>query len=454
MKNKKTILAIGSIHMSIFCNEEGIQYEPGGESFNFAIAMARSGVPVRVVTAMKRGGINRMLKQAMEIAGIESWITWNEQLPQGGHFVFTESGKKEFSYTSTPIDRVSFPSGVMDRGLTDAGLVYIDCNLSPKTLVDISRRVFRAGLPLVVMSTEKTHRILDVLPYADIVFLSRSEWESFQAPPPPPEIAGRSFRTIFIRYSHSGSLDIMKIDGTILDTIVVPEDVPEFSWIASKDILASEICRLVFIEGKVLSVAIMTAIKSLSIVERDILAYMRGFRSIDRLVGDIHDLAEIDPTTRAYTKSSIMDFLRRTARASDGSKGTLLVFFDLNRFKQVNDTLGHDHGDAVLRDFVAMVSGSIRSEIDRIGRIGGDEFLLVIPNGCENKENIPVINRSVQKRFKDLPFASLCPSVHGFGASVGVASVFSEDEIQEAVGMADKLMYADKKDSRSGYARR
>ena len=215
--------------MNVFCDEAGVQYEPGGESFNFAITMTRSRIHVRLITAMRRGGINRMLKQAIEIAGIEPWITWNESLPQGGHFLFSSNGKTDYAFSSTPIDRVSFESGILDRGFKDASLIYLDCNLGGKTLRELSKNAFGAGLPLILMSTDeqKTHRIFDVLPYADLVFLSMQEWEAFVSPPITAEIADSSYRTLFIRYSETGKLDVLRLSGEVVNTIPVPTDVPE-----------------------------------------------------------------------------------------------------------------------------------------------------------------------------------------------------------------------------------
>ena len=69
---------------------------------------------------------------------------------------------------------------------------------------------------------------------------------------------------------------------------------------------------------------------------------------------------------------------REVARARQTSSAVAVVALDLDHFKRVNDTYGHTQGDAVLRAVAARLLDEIRPQ-DRVGRIGGEEFTLVLP---------------------------------------------------------------------------
>jgi diguanylate cyclase (GGDEF)-like protein len=101
--------------------------------------------------------------------------------------------------------------------------------------------------------------------------------------------------------------------------------------------------------------------------------------------GYIHDLrrrlkeSEYDQLTRIYTRRRVLELLARERAASDRGGGDLSIcMMDIDLFKHVNDTLGHYAGDVVLQTFTKVAQRELRS-IDIMGRHGGEEFLVVLP---------------------------------------------------------------------------
>jgi diguanylate cyclase (GGDEF)-like protein len=86
-----------------------------------------------------------------------------------------------------------------------------------------------------------------------------------------------------------------------------------------------------------------------------------------------------DPLTGLWNRASILDNLaRELARAARRTTAVSLVLADIDNFKAINDTFGHLAGDAVLRETAQRITQSVR-EYDRIGRYGGDELMVVLP---------------------------------------------------------------------------
>ena len=94
----------------------------------------------------------------------------------------------------------------------------------------------------------------------------------------------------------------------------------------------------------------------------------------------IRQLAFFDPLTELPNRRLLMDRLQHALTTSDrtGRTGALL-FIDLDNFKFLNDTRGHDQGDQLLRQAGKRLSGCVR-DCDTVARLGGDEFLVVLEN--------------------------------------------------------------------------
>jgi diguanylate cyclase (GGDEF)-like protein len=117
-----------------------------------------------------------------------------------------------------------------------------------------------------------------------------------------------------------------------------------------------------------------------------------------------------------------------------------ILFFDLDDFKPINDTYGHDVGDQVLVAFAQLVNGLIR-EVDSVARIGGEEFLVSLLGATE--EDAYFVAEKIRQKIMDIKIKGTDRSLT---ASIGVASIDKSDAdiFDELIGYADKAMYAAK----------
>jgi diguanylate cyclase (GGDEF)-like protein len=150
-----------------------------------------------------------------------------------------------------------------------------------------------------------------------------------------------------------------------------------------------------------------------------------------------------DPLTGLANRSLILDHLELAlARAGRGTTLAAVVFFDLDGFKQINDTLGHRAGDEVLV-LVAERLGPALRPADTLGRWGGDEFIVV----CEDVERVSdaaaIVGR-IAAAF-ELPFTVAGTEID-VAASIGVAVSAGTDEPGALIAAADSAMYRAKRD--------
>ena len=120
-----------------------------------------------------------------------------------------------------------------------------------------------------------------------------------------------------------------------------------------------------------------------------------------RVREEVSWLANHDPLTRLLNRHALMDQLEQLlTRHAGGESGHVLMFLDLDRFKDLNDAEGHRAGDQVLRDISALLVEEVRHS-DHVGRLGGDEFAVIFEDcqlldACSIAENI----RSVIERYE------------------------------------------------------
>jgi diguanylate cyclase (GGDEF)-like protein len=122
-----------------------------------------------------------------------------------------------------------------------------------------------------------------------------------------------------------------------------------------------------------------------------------------------------------------------------------LLYVDIDRFKRINDSYGHEAGDKVLKAVAQTLVRSVRA-FDVVGRWGGDEFILIIRNITE--KNLGQLAEKLRLLIGKI-FVTMAASEIGVTVSIGATPLTPDDTLDSAVGRADELLYRSKSDGRN-----
>jgi diguanylate cyclase (GGDEF)-like protein len=169
-------------------------------------------------------------------------------------------------------------------------------------------------------------------------------------------------------------------------------------------------------------------------------ALRRAHRELADAHQEVKRLVITDPLTGCHNRRFFDEIERREIQRHHRYGAPLsVVFVDVNHFKRLNDSRGHDVGDQVLKTIGALLRRQVR-ESDYVIRWGGDEFLLLLTCGlneaARKAEDLKLAFEG-ERRSAGLP--------HGIGLSIGVAPVSADaDSLAPAIRLADGRMYEDK----------
>ncbi|MEG3436560.1 EAL domain-containing protein [Pannus brasiliensis CCIBt3594] len=159
--------------------------------------------------------------------------------------------------------------------------------------------------------------------------------------------------------------------------------------------------------------------------------------------------ANHDTLTNLPNRSLALDRLQQAiARAKRHNQRVGLLFIDLDHFKDVNDTLGHEYGDRLLQEVAARLVGCLRDS-DTVARLGGDEFLVILPELDRPDRCEPIAGKILSSL--EIPFELSGEEVF-ISASIG-CTVYPDDaeDISSLLRNADIAMYGIKRDGRDGF---
>ena len=156
----------------------------------------------------------------------------------------------------------------------------------------------------------------------------------------------------------------------------------------------------------------------------------------------LEKLVITDGLTGLYNSRHFYEQIRRELsrlRRNPGRKLTIIII-DIDYFKQLNDTEGHQMGDHTLRSLSNVIRVCIRKDIDTAYRYGGDEFILLLPD--TDKHQARVVTDRIQKQYGAFRFGAT-------SLSMGIAEALTGEDDTSLIRRADEALYTSKRDGRA-----
>lgn len=168
-------------------------------------------------------------------------------------------------------------------------------------------------------------------------------------------------------------------------------------------------------------------------------------KQLEQENSELEEIARFDPLTHLLNRRSMHDELHRAMNAADkGQENFCLIMADIDDFKKINDTYGHDCGDEVLVAIANIISGNVR-ENDAVCRWGGEEMLILIRTDEEMAVRVAErIRREIAARrgwYKDNKFIVT--------VTLGVTAYEEGTNIRTMIGQADQNLYKGKNNGKN-----
>lgn len=179
------------------------------------------------------------------------------------------------------------------------------------------------------------------------------------------------------------------------------------------------------------------------------------YRGVTQLTSELEQarmrlekLSLYDDLTGLANRALFYDRLQQSCElAKREGKILPVLMMDLDRFKEINDSMGHDVGDQVLKEIAHRLESTLRHS-DTVARLGGDEFVALLPSASEPEDVVTVVDKIVNAVERPIPIGSESVDV---GISIGIALYPTHGASGTAVlSNADSAMYSAKQDGR-GY---
>ena len=164
---------------------------------------------------------------------------------------------------------------------------------------------------------------------------------------------------------------------------------------------------------------------------------------------DATNKSKHDLLTGLYNKRSFEDEVKSAIANKKPGDVSVLLIFDFDNFKHVNDHFGHQIGDEVLKAFAMILERAFRTK-DLIGRIGGDEFMVFMPD--MQKEFLKRSEEISQEILHELAILKVGAAEH-FSCSIGIASDAGNYDFKKLYLLADKALYESKERGKACYVR-
>lgn len=395
--NTGIVFVAGSAHLDVLgqiTGDEGTvdkvgdaTIEIGGTACNIAVNLASLGFRPRLLTAMReQSPYSKIVASYLKEHGVDVRIVNQESLRAAVFSVHIGAdGEMLSAVSSMPVEFATFDDDVVSECMENAKCAILECNLSGKTLEQFTRIAGEKNIPVYIsgVSEEKSLRIADINSRIQGVYFNSKEARYFGkrivANTNPLRIADKLGCNVVVTQDRNG---VSVIESGEEHFVAPPElNNPIHTLGAGDALMAYSVVKHIF-EGIPLSAAVEGGVQfAKTIIERNNCNAGNG-AGMEMALINLDNMATKDIMTGLTNRRAAEKFLSIAQDNHIRSGVTYsLLMVDIDHFKRVNDTFGHDVGDEAIKAVAGVLNATVRSG-DVACRWGGEEFICIL-NGAD-----------------------------------------------------------------------
>jgi len=179
---------------------------------------------------------------------------------------------------------------------------------------------------------------------------------------------------------------------------------------------------------------------------QEVILLRKRVEALETKLKEVKKEAKTDDLTKMLNKKALNDELKKQEQFYKRHNRTYsIIFFDIDHFKNVNDTYGHDAGDVILKS-IGLLLNRYSRDIDIVGRFGGEEFVIIAPE--TDKEGAKIFAEKIRKIVQKTKFMYKKTRID-ITISGGVAERKETNSMEETLKLADERLYKAKKNGRN-----
>lgn len=453
------VFVAGSAHLDVLAKITGdeiavdkighVAIEIGGAACNIATNLAALGLQPRLLTAMQEDSpYSGIITAHLRANGVDVRVVHHDGMPAA---VFSAhigpDGEMLSAVSSMPVETAIFPENVVRDAMFGARCAILECNLSGSALNQFAQIAHELAIPVFVasVSEEKSLRIADIdYPLAG-VFMNRRESAYFgrrvAASTSLPVIADRLGAPLVVSRDKDG---VVVIEDGI--EIHVPPLTPlenTHTLGAGDALLAAAVAHHIFGEMELVEGVRKAVSFAAHIIGRTNCNAGAG-HAIENALISLDRMATRDQMTGLLNRragENILHVAHENAQRVGAPYSALMV--DIDHFKRVNDTHGHDIGDEAIKIVAGILGHAVRGA-DAACRWGGEEFLCVLQGADTNMAT------TIAERIRSIVELTEIPAMGKITVSIGVATwCAAAPEAAHIVKAADLGLYEAKQGGRN-----
>lgn len=454
-----TVFVAGSAHLDVLAKITGdeiavdkighVAIEIGGAACNIATNLAALGLQPRLLTAMQEDSpYSGIITAHLRANGVDVHVVHHEGMPAA---VFSAhigpDGEMLSAVSSMPVETAIFPDDAVRKAMAGARCAILECNLSGPVLNQFAQIAHELAIPVFVasVSEEKSLRLADIKYPLAGVFMNRRESNYFgrrvAASTSLPAIADRIGCPLVVSRDKDGVTVVE--DGAEIH--IPPLDIQDnvHTLGAGDALLTATVAHHVF-GGMELAEGVRKAVSfATHIIGKPNCNAGQG-HAIEEALISLDRMATRDQMTGLFNRRAGEKIL---SSAHESAQRTCLPFsvlmVDIDHFKRVNDTYGHDIGDEAIKIVAGILGHAVRGA-DAACRWGGEEFLCVLQGADTNMAT------TIAERIRSIVELTNIPAMGKITVSIGVATwCAAAPEVAHIVKAADLGLYEAKQGGRN-----